>query len=46
MGEYNGNEVFVMYVCGYDMYMVMLMGVVKVLSELKGEFKGKVKFIF
>lgn len=46
MGEYNGKEVLVMYVCGYDIYMVMFMGVVKIFIEIKGDLKGKVKFIF
>ena len=46
MGEYNGNEVPVMHACGHDTHMAMLMGAAKVLSELKGELKGKVKFIF
>lgn len=35
-----------MYVCGYDMYMVMFMGIVSVLIVMKDQLKGKVKFIF
>lgn len=46
MGEYNGNEVPVMHACGHDTHMAMLMGAAKILTDIKGELKGKVKFIF
>lgn len=46
MGEYNGKEVPVMHACGHDTHMAMLMGAAKILTEIKGELKGKVKFIF
>ena len=46
MGEYNGQEVPVMHACGHDTHMAMLMGAAKILTSIKGEFKGKVKFIF
>jgi amidohydrolase len=46
MGEYNGQEVPVMHACGHDTHMAMLMGAAKILTSIKGELKGKVKFIF
>ncbi|WP_334021332.1 amidohydrolase [Alteromonas sp. S015] len=46
MGEYNGKEVPVMHACGHDTHMAMLMGAAKILNEIKGDLKGKVKFIF
>ncbi len=46
VGEYNGKEVPVMHACGHDTHMAMLMGAAKVLTDIKGELKGKVKFIF
>ncbi|AXT38118.1 amidohydrolase [Alteromonas sp. BL110] len=46
VGEYNGKEVPVMHACGHDTHMAMLMGAAKILTEIKGELKGKVKFIF
>ncbi len=46
VGEYNGQEVPVMHACGHDTHVAMLMGVAEVLSQMKGELKGTVKFIF
>lgn len=46
MGEYNGKEVPIMHACGHDTHMAMLMGAAKILTEIKGDLKGKVKFIF
>ena len=46
MGEYNGNEVPVMHACGHDTHMAMLMGAAKILTDIKSELTGKVKFIF
>ncbi|GEA09207.1 N-acyl-L-amino acid amidohydrolase [Alteromonas sp. KUL42] len=46
LGEYNGKEVPVMHACGHDTHMAMLMGAAKILTDIKGELKGKVKFIF
>lgn len=46
MGKYNGQEVPVMHACGHDTHMAMLMGAAKILTNIKGELKGKVKFIF
>ena len=43
---YNGNQVGVMHACGHDSHMAMLMGVAKILSSMKSELHGTVKFIF
>ncbi|MBU2978696.1 amidohydrolase [Alteromonas sp. C1M14] len=45
-GEYDGKTVPVMHACGHDTHMAMLMGAAKILTEMKGELTGKVKFIF
>ena len=43
---YNGQEVGVMAACGHDSHVAILMGVAKVLSSMKSELRGTVKFIF
>jgi amidohydrolase len=43
---YNGQTVGVMHACGHDSHTAMLMGVAEVLSGMKSELKGTVKFIF
>ncbi len=43
---YNGQEVGVMHACGHDTHTAMLMAVAEVLSSMKSELKGTVKFIF
>jgi amidohydrolase len=43
---YNGQEVGVMHACGHDSHMAILMGVAEVLSGMKNEIHGTVKFIF
>ncbi|MDI9355879.1 MAG: amidohydrolase [Chitinophagaceae bacterium] len=45
-GEYNGQEVPVMHACGHDTHVSILMGVAEILSQIKGDLKGSVKFIF
>ena len=45
-GEYNGKEVPVMHACGHDTHMAMLMGAAKILTDMKDELRGQVKFIF
>jgi amidohydrolase len=43
---YNGQEVGVMHACGHDSHMAILMAVAQVLSTMKSELHGTVKFIF
>jgi amidohydrolase len=43
---YNGQEVGVMHACGHDTHVAILMGVAEVLSGMKKDIKGTVKFIF
>ncbi len=45
-GVYNGQEVGVMHACGHDSHVAMLMGVAEILSGMKKDIKGTVKFIF
>ncbi|MFY0593416.1 amidohydrolase [Roseivirga sp.] len=46
MGEYNGEPVPVMHACGHDTHVAILMGVAEVLSAVKSDLKGTIKFIF
>ncbi|MGZ3946382.1 MAG: amidohydrolase, partial [Mucilaginibacter sp.] len=43
---YNGQQVGVMHACGHDTHMAMLMAVARILSSMKSELHGTVKFIF
>jgi amidohydrolase len=43
---YNGQTVGVMHACGHDSHMAMLMTVATILSSMKAELHGTVKFIF
>jgi amidohydrolase len=43
---YNGQEVGVMHACGHDSHIAILMSVAKILSDMKKDLKGTVKFIF
>ena len=44
--RYKGVETGVMHACGHDVHMAVLMAVAEVLSNLKEELPGTVKFIF
>jgi amidohydrolase len=44
--EYNGKKTGVMHACGHDTHVAILMGAAEVLSKMKSEIKGTVKFIF
>jgi amidohydrolase len=46
IGEYQGEEVPVMHACGHDTHVAILMGVAEVLSQVKDELQGTVKFVF
>lgn len=43
---YNGKETAVMHACGHDAHVAILMGVAEILSGMKKDLKGSVKFIF
>ncbi len=44
--EFNGQKTGVMHACGHDSHVAILMGVAEVLSSMKADLKGTVKFIF
>ncbi len=44
--EYNGREVGVMHACGHDNHVAILMGVAEVLTRMRDDLPGSVKFIF
>jgi len=44
--QYNGQEVGVMHACGHDNHVAILMGVAEMLTAMKAEIPGTVKFIF
>ncbi len=46
IGEYNGKEVPVMHACGHDSHVAMLLGVARLLTQMKDEMPGTVKFLF
>jgi amidohydrolase len=45
-GEYNGADVPVMHACGHDTHVAILMAVAQILTELKDDLPGTVKFVF
>ena len=45
-GIYNGEKVPVMHACGHDTHTAILIGVAKVLFQVKDQIPGTVKFIF
>ena len=44
--EYNGQVTGVMHACGHDTHVAMLMAVAEVLSSMKSDLRGSIKFIF
>jgi amidohydrolase len=44
--DYNGQQVSVMHACGHDTHISMLMGAAQVLSSMKKDIAGTVKFVF
>jgi amidohydrolase len=43
---YDGKDVGVMHACGHDAHMGILLGVAEVLSRLKPQLHGTIKFVF
>lgn len=43
---YKGSEVGVMHACGHDAHTAILMGVAEVLTSIRKDLRGSVKFIF
>ena len=43
---YNGQETGVMHACGHDSHVAILMSVAEILSSMKSDLKGMIKFIF
>ena len=43
---YNGQKTGLMHACGHDSHVAILMGVAEVLSSMKNDIAGTVKFIF
>lgn len=43
---YLGQETGVMHACGHDTHIAMLMGAAKILTDMKDQLAGTVKFIF
>ena len=46
VGEYNGEEVPVMHACGHDTHIAILMGAAEVLSAMRDDLPGTIKFVF
>ena len=46
VGEYNGDEVGVMHACGHDTHVAVLMGTAEILSRMKDNLSGTIKFVF
>lgn len=44
--EYNNQKTGVMHACGHDTHVAILMGVAEVLSSMKNDLAGTVKFCF
>jgi amidohydrolase len=44
--EYEGKPVDVMHACGHDAHMAMLLATARILTDLRPQLRGSVKFIF
>ena len=45
-GEYNGIETGIMHACGHDTHVAILMATAEVLSKVRDQLPGTIKFIF
>jgi len=45
-GEYEGQPVGVMHACGHDTHMAILLATARVLTQVREQLRGTVKFIF
>ncbi|MBM3820155.1 MAG: amidohydrolase [Acidimicrobiia bacterium] len=45
-GEYEGRPVDVMHACGHDTHMAMLLATARILTDLRPQLRGSVKFVF
>jgi amidohydrolase len=45
-GEYEGRPVGVMHACGHDTHVAIALAAAKILTDLKDQLRGTVKFIF
>ncbi len=46
IGEYNGEEVPVMHACGHDSHIAIMLGVAELLTQMKDDMPGTIKFVF
>jgi amidohydrolase len=46
MGEFMGDSVPVMHACGHDSHIAILLGTAEILSSMKNQIAGTIKFIF
>ncbi len=46
IGEFNGQEVPVMHACGHDAHTAILMGAAEVLTGMREQIPGTIKFVF
>ena len=46
VADYNGQSVGVMHACGHDTHVAILMTVAEILSGMRDQLSGSVKFIF
>ncbi len=44
--SYSGENVGVMHACGHDVHTAMLMGVAEIMTSLRDQIPGSIKFIF
>ena len=45
-GEYEGKPVGVMHACGHDTHMAIALAAAKMLTDMRSQLRGSVKFIF